>query len=233
VEGVPGNEGCGRLTTNDEKGAAINKDWGTGMALLDWLTRKNAPLSKMTRQELRRQELLLDKDRSQLIKRIEKLAADKQGLFERGTRERTPEIRRVLAQEFELKTSEQLMVARQLNIRSKEAMTVSRMRMIRENLDRAKAHGSKLGLVSEKDLLRLGRMIESDAISVEMYQQRLDEVLSLGAEADEGLAGLSEAGSTVMDIWDKMDAGLIRDQAEGFDEADRRVREQQNAAPEA
>jgi hypothetical protein len=203
------------------------------MALLDWLTKKNTPLSKMTRQDLRRQELLLDKDRSQLIKRIEKLAAEKHGLFERGAKERTPEIRRVLAQEFEMKTSEQLMVARQLNIRSKEAMTVSRMRMIRENLDRAKAHGSRLGLVSEKDMLRLGRMIESDAVSVEMYQQRLDEVLSMGAEVDEGMAGLSEAGKTVMDIWDKMDTGLIGDQAEGFDEADRRVREQQSATPEA
>lgn len=203
------------------------------MALLDWLTRKNAPLSKMNRQELRRQELLLEKDRSQLIKRIEKLATEKHGLFERGAKERTPEVRRMLAQEFEMKTSEQLMVARQLNIRSKEAMTVSRMRMIRENLDRAKAHGSRLGLVSEKDLLRLGRMIESDAVSVEMYQQRLDDILSLGAEVDEGAAGLSESGQTVMDIWDKMDTGLIHDQSEGFDEADRRVREQQSAAPEA
>ncbi|HOA74570.1 MAG TPA: hypothetical protein PL151_18810 [Phycisphaerae bacterium] len=203
------------------------------MALLDWLTNKNTPLSKMTRQELRRQELLLEKDRAQLIKRIEKLAAEKQSLFERGAKEKTPEIRRVLAQEFELKTSEQLMVARQLNIRSKEAMTVSRMRMIRENLDRAKVHGSKLGLVSEKDLLRLGRMIESDAVSVEMYQQRLDDILALGAEVDEGMAGLSQAGQTVLDIWDKMDTGLIRDPAEAFDEADRRVREQQSATPEA
>jgi len=203
------------------------------MGLLDWLIRKNEPLSKMSRQQLRRQELLLEKDRSQLIKRIERLATEKQGLFERGIQEKTPELRRMLAQEFELKTSEQLMTARQLNIRSKEAMTVSRMRMIRENLDRARTHGSRLGLVSEKDLLRLGRMIESDAVTVEMYQQRLDEVLSTGAEVDEGAAGLSDAGRTVMDIWEQMDSGLIRNQSEGFEEADRRVREQQSAAPEA
>ncbi|MBI4579765.1 MAG: hypothetical protein HY718_08690 [Planctomycetes bacterium] len=201
------------------------------MNLLDWLRRKNKPLSKMTRQELRRQELLLDKDRTQLLKKIEKLAADKQGLFERGASEKTPEVRRMLAQEFELKTSEQLMLGRQLNVRSKEAMTVARMRMIRENLERGKAHGSRLGLVSEKDLLRLGRLIESDAISVEMYQQRLDEMLALGAGVDEGAAGLSEAGRSVMDIWAKMDTGLIKDPGEGLDEADRRVREQ-HAAPE-
>ncbi len=44
------------------------------MALLDWLTKRAKPLTDMTRQELRRQELLLEKDRSQMLKRIEKLA---------------------------------------------------------------------------------------------------------------------------------------------------------------
>jgi hypothetical protein len=201
------------------------------MALLDWLTGKNKSLSSMNRQELRRQELLLDKECTQLLKRIEKIGAEKQTLFERGAGEKLPELRRMLAQQFEVKTSEQLMISRQLNIRSKESMTVTRLRLLRENAERAKAHGSKLGLVSEKDLIRLGKLIETDAISTEMYQKRLDEILSLGAEVDEGGTGLSEAGRQVMDIWEKMDTGLIADKTEAFDEADRRVREQQSSAP--
>ncbi len=201
--------------------------------MFEWLIKREKPLSRMTRQELRREELLLEKDRAQLLKRIEKLAVDKQSLFTKGAAEKTPEVRRVLAQEFELKTSEQLMMSRQLNIRSKEMMTVSRLRMLRENAERAKLHGNKLGLVSEKDLLALGKLIESDAISAELYQQRLDEILSLGAEVDEGSAGVSEAGRQVLDIWEKMDTGLIKDGVEGFDEADRRVREQQSSKAEA
>ena len=200
------------------------------MALLDWLTKKEKPLSRMDRQELRRQELRLEKERNRLLKRVEKLSKEKQTLFERGASEKIPEVRRTLAQEFELKTSEQLMLSRQLNVRSKEAMTVGRMRLLRENAERAR--GGRLGLVSEKDLLRLGKMIESDAISTEMYQQRLDEILALGAEVDEGRAGLSQAGQQVVDIWEKMDTGLIRDKTEAFDEADRRVREQQMPAEE-
>ena len=35
-----------------------------------------------------------------------------------------------------------------------------------------------------------------------------------------------------MGVWDKMDQGAIADATEGFDEADRRVREQQAAAEE-
>ena len=202
------------------------------MSFLDWLVKKKKPLSKMTRSELRRQELLLEKDRNQMLKRIKKLAVDKQDMFEKGAGEKTPEVRKTLAQEFELKTSEQLMISRQLNIRSKELLTVSRLRMIRENHERAKAAGSRFGLISEMDVIKLGKLIESDAITTEVYQERLDRLLEIGAGVDEGAAGLSQAGQEVLNIWDKMDQGVFADAAEAFDEADRRVREQQTAEPE-
>ena len=202
------------------------------MSFLDWLVKKKKPLSKMTRSELRRQELLLEKDRNQMLKRIKKLAVDKQDMFEKGAGEKTPEVRKTLAQEFELKTSEQLMISRQLNIRSKELLTVSRLRMIRENHERAKAAGSRFGLISEMDVIKLGKLIESDAVTTEVYQERLDRLLEIGAGVDEGAAGLSQAGQEVLNIWDKMDQGVFADAAEAFDEADRRVREQQTADPE-
>lgn len=200
------------------------------MALLEWLTKRKKPLSKMTRAELRRQELLLEKDRNQLLRKVNKLAKDKQEIFERGVGEKIPEIRRMMAQEFELRTTEQLMLSRQLNIRSKEAMTVSRLRMLRENADRA-GTSNKLGLVSQADIIKLGKLIESDGVRMEIYQERLDDILSLGAEVDQGGLGLSDAGDSVMKIWEKMDAGTITDPAEAFDEADRTVREK-HASPE-
>ena len=150
------------------------------MAFLEWLIKRKKPLSQMTRSELRRQELLMEKERSQLLRKVTRIAKDKQELFERGAGERTPEVRRVLAQEFELKTTEQLMLARQLNIRSKEMLTVSRLRMLRENADRA-GQSSKLGLISETDMLRFSRLIESDAIKTALYHEWLDEVLAIGA----------------------------------------------------
>ncbi len=185
----------------------------------------------MSRIELRKQELLLEKDRSQLLKKVTKLAKEKHELFERGSQEKTPEVRRMLAQEFELRTTEQLMLARQLNIRSKEMLTVSRLRMLRENADRA-GQGSRLGLISEADILKLGRLIESDAIKSEVYQEKLDDILSVGASVDEGAASLNEAGQSVMNIWDKMDNGAITDTQAAFDEADRTVRQRQ-ASPES
>ncbi len=198
------------------------------MALFDWLTKKTKSLSQMTRSELRRQELLLQRDRDRLVKRIGDLAGKKQEIFERGKGESSPEVRRVLAQEFDLKTTEQLMTSRQLNIRSKEALTVTRMRMLRENADKARAMGSKLGMISEKDLMALEKMIESDAITSDMYQERLDSMLQLGAE--EGESVLAPGSQQVLDVWEQMDTGLIKDANTAFDEADRRVRERHQAA---
>ncbi|MFH1417975.1 MAG: hypothetical protein ABII12_06790 [Planctomycetota bacterium] len=198
------------------------------MGLFDWLTKKSKSLSQMTRQELRRQELLLQRDRDRLLKRVTDLAAKKQEIFERGGQEKSPEVRRVLAQEFDLKTTEQLMTSRQLNIRSKEALTVTRMRMLRENADKAKAMGSKVGMISEKDIVSLEKMIENEAITTEMYQDRLDSMLSVGLQ--EGESALSPGSQQVLDIWDQMDTGLIKDTGDAFDEADRRVRERHQAA---
>lgn len=198
------------------------------MGLFDWLTKSSKSLSQMTRSELRRQELLLQRERDQLIKRISELARQKQDTFDKGRMERSPEVRRVLAQEFDLKTTEQLMASRQLNIRSKEAVTVTRMRMLRENAERAKARGSKLGLISEKDLVALEKMIENDSITADMYQERLDDMLKTGL--DEGESMLTPGTQQVLDIWDQMDTGLVKDKDQAFEEADRRVRERHKAA---
>jgi hypothetical protein len=192
---------------------------------LNWLTKRPKPLTRMSRRELRREELLLQKQRNEMLRRIEKLSDEKQGIFKKGGTEKTPEVRRALAQEFEMKTSEQLMLARQLNVRSKEMLTVSRLRMLKETAERSKA-GDRLGMIGQADVMRLERMIESDAISTEMYQERLDDLLA-GATAQQGTPGLSEGGQALMRIWDQMDSGVIASPEEGFDEADRRVREQQ------
>ncbi len=198
------------------------------MALFDWITKRNKSLSQMTRQELRRQELLLQRERDQLLKRINDSAARKQEIFAKGREEKSPEVRRVLAQEFDLKTTEQLMMARQLNIRTKEYLTVTRMRMLRENAEKARSMGSRLGMISERDLVTLEKLIENDSITAEMYQDRLDSMLKMEGEGVESM--LTPGSKQVLDIWEQMDTGLIADPNQAFDEADRRVRERHKNA---
>jgi hypothetical protein len=197
------------------------------MALINKLFGRKKTLSQLTRQELRREEILLTKQRDRLFKSIEGITVDKQKIFQQGTTQKAPELRRALAQQFELKTQEQLMAARELNLRSKELLTVSRLRLIRENNDKGRALG-RLNL-TDKDVARISTWIEDDSVTGEMYQQRLSAILELGADVDKlGAAAIEVggAGSQLLAIWNQLDRGSLK-QEEAFERADQAVRKQQ------
>jgi hypothetical protein len=194
------------------------------MALIDKLFNRKKTLSELDRQELRKEEILLGKQRDRLFKKIEKISQDKQRIFKQGSDQKSPELRKALAQDFELQTQEQLMAARELNLRSKELMTVSRLRMVRENKDGGRALG-RLN-VTDKDVARISQWIEDDSVTQDMYQERLDTLLEIGAQSDKDAvaqAGLTGAGQELMQLWDQLDRGSIK-QEEAFDEADKAVR---------
>ena len=194
------------------------------MALIDKIFGKKKTLSELNRQELRREEILLEKQRDRLFKKIETIGTEKQKIFQQGATQKSPELRKSLALQFEMKTQEQLMVARELNLRSKELMTVSRLRMVQENREKGRSLG-RLN-VTDKDVARISSWIEDDAVSQEMYSERLDQILELGEQADrDALAGtnLKEAGTEIMNIWNDMDRGTLK-QDEAFEEADKAAR---------
>jgi hypothetical protein len=197
------------------------------MALIHKLFGKNKTLSDLSKQELRKEEILLSKQRDRLFKRVEQITVEKQKIFQQGAAQKSPELRKALAQDFELKTQEQLMNARELNLRSKELLTVSRLRMVKENKERGKALGRLK--VGDKDVAKITQWIEDDSITQEMYGERLDEILAIGTQSDkDALASAtpSGAGAELLEIWNQMDRGRIK-QSEAFDEADKAVRQRQ------
>lgn len=197
------------------------------MNFFQWLTTKHKTLGTMNVAELRAQEMLVNAECRRMQAKVGQLAKEKQRIVEGGAKEKTPEMRRTLAQQYDLKHTEQMMLSRHLNIRTKELLTVSRLRILRESADRTRTGSSIIGRIRESDLALIERLIESDTISTEMYQERLDEILHIGAEADESSAAVSPAAGELMKIWDDMDAGLIKDSGEAFDEAEKRVRERE------
>jgi hypothetical protein len=200
------------------------------MALIDKLFSRKKTLSQLDRQELRKEEILLTKQRDKLFKKIEGVAGEKQRIFQQGATQKSPELRKALAQQFELKTQEQLMSARELNLRSKELMTVSRLRMVKENSEKGRALG-RLNL-TDKDVAKISGWIEDDAVTQDMYQERLDAILDLGLQSDKDAlagAGLTGAGQELMNIWNELDRGAIKED-EAFQEADRAVRRKQAPA---
>ena len=116
------------------------------------------------------------------------------------------------------------MAARELNLRSKELLTVSRLRMVKENTEKGRALG-RLN-VTDKDVAKISGWIEDDAVSQDMYSDRLNALLELGEQADKdaiAAAGLSGAGQELLNIWNEMDRGAMK-QDEAFEEADKAVR---------
>jgi hypothetical protein len=199
------------------------------MALIDKIFGRKKTLSELDRQELRKEEILLAKQRDRLFKKIEQISIDKQKIFQQGATQKSPELRKALAQDFELKTQEQVLSARELNLRSKELLTVSRLRMIKENNEKGRALG-RLNL-TDKDVARISTWIEDDAVTQDIYQERLNQLLDLGAQSDKdamAAAGLSGAGQELMNIWNEMDRGAIK-QEEAFEEADKAVRRRSSA----
>ena len=199
------------------------------MALIDKIFNRKKTLSELDRQELRKEEILLTKQRDRLFKKIEQISGQKQKIFQQGATQKSPELRKALAQDFELKTQEQLLSARELNLRSKELLTVSRLRMIKENNERGRALG-RLNL-TDKDVARISQWIEDDSVTQDMYQDRLNQVLEIGSQSDKDAmasAGLSGAGQELMNIWNEMDRGAMKEN-EAFEEADKAVRRRASA----
>ncbi len=200
------------------------------MNFFTWLTTKRKTLGTMSVSELRAQEMLLENERTRMQAKIGKLAQDKAKIVERGAKEKTPELRRTFAQQFDLLHTEQMMLGRHLNIRSKEHLTVSRLRILRESAQRSKLGTGAIATIGERDLAVIEKLIENDSITSEMYQERLDEILQIGIEADQEAAGVSPAAAELMKVWDDMDHGLIKDTQEACDEAEKRVRERKASA---
>ena len=194
------------------------------MALIDRLFGRNKSLSQLSRQELRREEILLTKRRDKLFGKIDDVAKKKHEIFRQGKQSSSPELRKALAQDFELKTQEQLMAARELNLRSKELMTVARLRLAKENKENGKASG-RLNVTS-RDMTKLAMWLESDAVSQEVYAERLDSLLEIGADSDLDAiesAGLTKAGSDLMHLWEQLDAGEMEEEA-AYEQAEKSSR---------
>ncbi|MEA2708945.1 MAG: hypothetical protein QOF78_1546 [Phycisphaerales bacterium] len=199
------------------------------MALIDKIFGTKKTLSDLSRQELRREEILLTKQRERLFKRIGDISTHKQKIFQQGTAQKSPELRKALAQDFELKTQEQLMAARELNLRSKELLTVSRLRMVKENNEKGRALG-RLNL-TDKDVAKISGWIEDDSVTQDMYTERLNMILELGAESDKDAMSkveLAGAGNELMALWEQVDRGAVKED-QAFEQADEAVRRRNSA----
>lgn len=189
---------------------------------LNIFERKQKPLGKMDFKELRKAELMAEGRRRTLEKKAIKLAKKKQETFDRGVKAASTELRRTLAQQFDLTTTEELMVGRQLNIVSKEVMIVGRVRAVKQN-------SGVNAVVRPQDLKGIETTMDRDSAAAAAYQEILDDALE-ASHLDEGELGLSEAGKDVLAAWEGLDAGTFENAETAMAEADKNTRKRMSTA---
>jgi hypothetical protein len=183
--------------------------------MFSFLKRGKKPLTRMDAKELRKNEIMAGGRQKRLTQQIEGLAAQKQSIFEHGAKSKSPELRRTLAQQFELLTTHEMIAGRTLNMATKETMIIGQLLA-------AKTHGGRESLIVKRDIAGLQLVMDKDAAAAAAYQAVLDDALS-GMAVAEGETGLSEAGNAVLKCWGEMDAGTT-ELSDAMAEADRATR---------
>jgi hypothetical protein len=179
--------------------------------------------------EVKREEIKLGIRENQTISKLEKLEKEREEIFSKGSKIKSPSRRRQLARLYEIKSGGVKMLERELNVLSKELTTISALKLALERRQSSKEGiGHLLNRVDEAELVTL---LEDDKITQEMYVEKLNEALSTVTEGSRHLTeDLGKEGGEVMAVWQRMDDGEIDSFEDGLKEADKAVRAKERDA---
>jgi hypothetical protein len=180
----------------------------------------------LTLEQVKREEIKLGIRETQTLSKLEKLEKEREDIFSKGMKIKSPPRRRQLARLYEMKSSGVKTLERELSILSKEITTISALKLALERRVTGKDGVSRI--LERVDEARLMTYLEDDKISQEMYLEKLNGVLSTVTDgATQITEDLGKEGSEVMDVWQKMDEGEIENFADGLKLADKAVRQKE------
>jgi hypothetical protein len=196
------------------------------MGLFEFIGMKK---KELTLEQVKREEIKLGIRESQTLAKLEKLEKEREEIFAKGLKIKSPPRRRQLARLYEMKSSGVKMMERELGVLSKEITTIAALKLALERRQSSKDGVSRI--LERVDEAKLMTYLEDDKISQEMYLEKLNGVLSTVTEgAGQITEELGKEGSEVMDVWQKMDEGEIESFSDGLKLADRAVREKEKRA---
>lgn len=193
------------------------------MGLMQFLGVKK---KELTLEQVKREEIKLGIRETQTLSKLEKLEKEREEIFAKGLKIKSPPRRRQLARLYEMKSSGVKMMERELGILSKEITTISALKMALERRQTSKDGVSRI--LDRVDEAKLMTYLEDDKISQEMYLEKLSGVLSTVTDGAQQITeDLGKEGSEVMQVWQKMDEGEIENFTDGLKLADKAVREKE------
>mgnify|MGYP007063430727 FL=1 len=191
------------------------------MGFFDIVLRKKKSLKL---EDVKREEIRLGIRENQTLAKLERLEKEREEIFSKGSKIKSPSRRRQLARLYDMKTNGTKMMERELSTLSKELTTMSALKLALERKKMSTESASQL--LQKVDEANLMTLLEDDKISQELYQEKLSSVLSAVMENPATLIeNLGKEGNEVMDVWQKMDEGEIDSFEDGIKLADRKIRE--------
>jgi len=193
------------------------------MGFLELIGLKKKELSL---EQVKREEIRLGIQESRTLSKLEKLEKEREEIFARGTKLKSPAHRRQLARLYEARSSGVKTLERELVVLSKELSTISALKLALERRTNTREGLSKI--LRKVDEAELMTYLEDDKISQEMYLEKLNSVLSTVTEgAQEITESIGQEGREVLDVWQRMDEGEIENFDDGLKLADKAVRERE------
>jgi hypothetical protein len=213
----------GRPEGTKEKEAEAGEAEPHKMGLFEFIGMKK---KELTLEQVKREEIKLGIRETQTLAKLEKLEKEREEIFAKGLKIKSPPRRRQLARLYELKSSGVKTMERELSLLSKEITTIAALKLALERRTNNKEGVSRI--LERVDEAKLMTYLEDDKISQEMYLEKLNGVLSTVTEgANQITEDLGKEGSEVMDVWQKMDEGEIENFSDGLKMADKAVREKE------
>jgi hypothetical protein len=193
------------------------------------LFKRRSKISDLKLEDVRREEARLNLRETQAIARLEQIERDKEEIFRRGTKIKSPIRRKQLARQFEQKKNEVALAERELNRMSKEAVTIAAIRLALQR--KADMKRNVLNILNVAEEGEVQRLLEDDKIGYDMYMERLTEIAGAAKDGEGDLiSDVGKEGAELLDIWQKMDEGDIESLDAGLKLAEKKA--QERPAPE-
>jgi hypothetical protein len=175
------------------------------MTLAEWLAEGAEP-SKLTPEEVRRQQNLLAVREEQGAARLEAALEEQEDLFRRGARSASEVLRRVLARRHKRLGEQSDHLEGELRRIGKEMAGLdSIQKLLRDGT----------ALASPGDCSPLLRLLDDVEVGEDEFAETLAQSLRSG-KVSEPTGSVSLLESRVMDVWSQMDRGEIPDVDEGL-----------------
>lgn len=183
---------------------------------------------KITAQDIRIEKIRLEQREKKMAADIEAMAKEKEELFRKGAETTSKSLRMIYARKFE-ETTKRLQLMERESVRLwKEVRVITALNHVYEHT-RGSGGERLLAKLTDGQMMDIMRLIDSDDIKGEVFNEKLDQMMGLIDATDSGKEPIGAEGKEILGIWEKMDEGSMEFE-EGLKKADEETKKKSKEA---